>query len=382
MKAVPIEVFTQKYINDLSIVKEVLRDKYVSIIEKGKVIFFVVDQAGRIRYVSDYIQDILKYKPQHLTGVDITSIIEPASLTLYIDQINKLRENPSSHTTIRDLGVFCTECERHYFDGLITFNDAMPEGHFVMYLHDVTERKKNEDSLIQTNLELDSFIYKASHDLRAPLASLTGLINLTEKSSQRQSKEYVELMKRSVNRLDQYIRKLAHYTRNNVIEVDYQEINFRLLLEEIFETYRFMPGADRIKFTMTILNKGKVGSDLFRLQLIFNNLISNAIKYHNPEESSPFISVKVVSNAKYFRIKVYDNGIGIQEEYQERVFEMFQRATTTGQGSGIGLYIVKKALVKLKGKIEVKSKLGRGTEFIITCPNQFEECIPMQKSKV
>jgi signal transduction histidine kinase len=326
------------------------------------------------------VNEILNYSSEELVGKKLVDLIEPACVPYFNSTIQQLIMDGSEPVDFKDLSLYCVDCQRHYFDGMITYSEIFPEAHYVIYLHDVTDRKLKEEKLIQTNLELDGFIYKASHDLRAPLASLTGLINLTEKSISAESQEYVELMKRSVKRLDQYITKLAHYTRNSNLGLEYNEINFKPLINDIIEAYKFLPNADRIDFRISIDEKQKVTADLFRLQLVLNNLISNAIKYYNPYETHPYIEIAVSSNTKSFELIVSDNGIGITEEFKDKIFNMFQRATTQAHGSGIGLYLVKKALLKMKGKIEVQSEYGKGTKFTLTIPNHVEDCRKLETS--
>ena len=106
-----------------------------------------------------------------------------------------------------------------------------------------------------------------------------------------------------------------------------------------------------------------------RLEVIINNLMSNAIRYSNKDIDNPTIEITINSNAETTVIKVIDNGIGIEEEYQEKIFGMFHRGVDHNTGSGLGLYIVKETVDKLKGKISVKSTLKKGTMFIVTLPN-------------
>jgi PAS domain S-box-containing protein len=372
--------YSEQTMLNLKGVKSILRDKYVSIVEKGKVIFIMLGQNGVIYYASDYVNEILNYSSEELVGKKLVDLIEASCVPYFNSTIQQLIIDGSEPVDFKDLGLYCVDCQRHYFDGMITYSEIFPEAHYVIYLHDVTDRKIKEEKLTQINLELDGFIYKASHDLRAPLASLAGLINLTEKSISIESKEYIELMKRSVKRLDQYITKLAHYTRNSNLGLEYNEINFKLVLTDIIEAYKFLPNADRIDFRISIDEKQPVRADLFRLQLILNNLISNAIKYYNPHEPNPYVEITVVADAKKFELIVSDNGIGITEEYKGKIFNMFQRATTQAYGSGIGLYLVKKALAKMKGKVEVQSEYGQGTEFTLTIPNHVEDCLKLERN--
>ncbi len=357
---------------DLAI--DALRSQYLNVLEHGKVVFFVIDEKGILEYVSEYIEEILHYKPTELRGRSVFDLASPRSIIQLKQLIGLVGKKTNKPIHFQGIELFCAYCIHHFFDGMILSQDLMLGKKFTLYMHDVTDRKMEAENLSLINLELDSFIYRASHDLKSPLASLSGLINLSEKSMSVENKEYTDLMKRSVNRLDQYITKLAHYSRNSNVDLEYDEVGFEKIINDIIETYKFLPNGDRIDFRVSIRENSKVYSDLFRLQLILNNLISNAVKYCNPHHPNPFIEITVVSTFKNFRIKVKDNGIGIADEYKEKVFDMFQRATIQAEGSGIGLFIVKKALIKMKGLVKTKSKYGEGTQFTITIPNHFKDC--------
>jgi signal transduction histidine kinase len=114
-------------------------------------------------------------------------------------------------------------------------------------------------------------------------------------------------------------------------------------------------------------------SDAIRLSIIFNNLISNSIKYRHPRKEKSFFSVSIKVYSEKAVITVEDNGIGIGEKYLDKIFNMFFRATEKSEGSGLGLYIVKEALDKLKGCIKVESIINNGTKFIIEIPNLVED---------
>lgn len=188
--------YSEQALLDLKGIKSILRDRYTSIAEMGKVIFIVIDKDGAIRYASDYVNEILCYTSEELNGKRLIDLIEPISIPIFNSAIHQLIDKESELVDFKDLGLYCVNCKRHYFDGIITYSNIFPEDNYVIYLHDVTDRKIKEEKLIQINLELDGFIYKASHDLRAPLASLAGLINLTEKSISTENKEYIDLMRR------------------------------------------------------------------------------------------------------------------------------------------------------------------------------------------
>jgi PAS domain S-box-containing protein len=143
--------YSEQVLLDLKGVKSILRDKYASIVEKGKVIFIVLGQNGVIYYASDYVNEILNYSPEELVGKKLVDLIEPACVPYFNSTIQQLIIDGSELVHFKDLGLYCVDCQRHYFDGMITYSEIFPEAHYVIYLHDVTDRKLKEEKLIQTN---------------------------------------------------------------------------------------------------------------------------------------------------------------------------------------------------------------------------------------
>lgn len=353
-----------------------LRSQFINTIEQGKVIFLLADEDGTIDYISSYVEDILHYKQADLNGSSIYNITESesaAKLRLVFDLAKEKHETPHY---FEDLGLHCTYCLRHFFDGVMVAK-LFPQGiRYLIYMHDVTQRKTESEKLSLLNLELDSFIYKASHDLRAPLLSMQGLVNLLDKvvADNQEAKEYSYLLRKSIGRLDQFIGQLTHYARNNNICIENGRVNFKEMLAEIIENYKFLPNAEKIKFEIDLDQAPTSCSDSFRLKIILNNLVSNAIKFHNLLQPHPFIRLTVKGDASFFSIEVKDNGTGIAANSIEKIFGMFERASDKAQGSGLGLYIVRKALDKVGGKIKVLSDLGKGSTFIIVVPNGINNC--------
>ena len=231
---------------------------------------------------------------------------------------------------------------------------------------------KSNDELKKSNKELDSFVYSVSHDLRAPLSSMLGVVGLCEMGTLDPFMlKNVTLLKSSIKKLDGFIMDILDYSRNSRLEVDRQEIHFTDLLTDISGNLKFMGGEDQRKVDIrtTIRNGVAFYSDKSRLGIILNNLISNSIRYQNPEAADPFVEVQVDVSESAADIRVRDNGIGIDKENQVKVFNMFYRVSSKSIGSGLGLYIVKEAVEKLHGAIELRSEPGRGCEFSIHLPN-------------
>ncbi len=236
-------------------------------------------------------------------------------------------------------------------------------------------RKKAEDKLKVTNrqlrkanVELDNFVYKVSHDLRAPIASVLGLVNLAKKENKFDTlKSYFDMVGRSAVQQDSFIKDILDLSRNSRLLVDRKKINWQELINDTFEHLKFSVKDKAIDRKVNIIGRGSFYSDQRRIKVIFNNLISNAIRYSNGKD--PVVEIDVKINKTNANITISDNGVGIEKKHQKKVFEMFYRATDANAGSGLGLYIVKESIDKLNGNIDMMSDPGIGTKFLISLPN-------------
>jgi signal transduction histidine kinase len=235
---------------------------------------------------------------------------------------------------------------------------------------EVLERSNME--LRKTNSELDSFVYSVSHDLRAPLSSMLGVIGLFETVSQDEfTLKNASMLKASIKKLDGFINDILDYSRNSRLELKKEKINFDEMLADISNNLKFMgSGSQRqVAIRTTIKNGMNFYSDKSRLNVVLNNLISNSIRYNDPEAVDPFVEVKVRISDAYADILVKDNGIGIDRKNHDKIYDMFYRISDKSIGSGLGLYIVKETVAKLDGTIQLRSDIGKGTEFNIRIPN-------------
>jgi len=229
-------------------------------------------------------------------------------------------------------------------------------------------QKNNE--LKKINQELDRFVYSASHDLRAPLTSLLGLVNIALLEVDDPSiVNYLEMMKGSVNKLDSLISDIINFSRNARLGLTPESINFRELVNDSFEHLKYMSESDKIRQEIHIEPHQCFFSDPKRLVILLNNLISNAYRYHDLSKKDPFIKVTVSFYQDQATIEVADNGKGIDPDHIQNIFEMFFRATTDSEGSGLGLYIVKETAEKLHGSVTVSSEFEAGTIFTLVIPN-------------
>jgi signal transduction histidine kinase len=226
---------------------------------------------------------------------------------------------------------------------------------------------KNSE-LKKINTELDRFVYSASHDLRAPLSSILGLIKLYQMSTDTEKDKMVELINNRVMKLDEFIKEIIQYSRNARVEIAPTKIDIQNLIQSCWDTLQFMPQASGIRFINETPSPLTVMLDPDRLRIILENIISNGIKYSKSRPEGSFIKIHAQSNGIELIIEVIDNGIGISKEKQEKVFDMFYRAHDHSDGSGLGLFIVNETIQKMNGSIQLESTESKGTVFKIQIP--------------
>ncbi|MBF4494325.1 HAMP domain-containing histidine kinase [Flavobacterium sp. MR2016-29] len=228
---------------------------------------------------------------------------------------------------------------------------------------------KNEN-LILVNHELDRFVYSASHDLRSPITSLKGLIEITQlEDNIVQIKDYLCLMHQSLAKQDQFISDIIDYSKNKRKQIIMEPVSLKELFDEAISQLMHIENANKITFTKELL-VDQIQSDGLRLKIIISNLISNAIKYADSSKQEMFISIKTYVADDFHKIEVTDNGIGIKDEFKDNIFEMYF-GTNKNKGSGLGLYIVKEAVENIKGNITVSSQSTIGSQFIVAIPNSY-----------
>ncbi|MCD0470627.1 HAMP domain-containing sensor histidine kinase [Flavobacterium sp. JAS] len=228
---------------------------------------------------------------------------------------------------------------------------------------------KNEN-LIVVNHELDRFVYSASHDLRSPITSLKGLIEITQLEDDiKQIKGYLNLMHQSLAKQDQFISDIIDYSKNKRKEIVIEPVSLQELFNEAISQLMNIENANRIIFKQELL-VDQVQSDSLRLKIIISNLLSNAIKYADNDKKEMCVSIKTYMDEGFNKIEVTDNGIGINDEFKDHIFQMYY-GTNKNKGSGLGLYIVKEAVENIKGSISVFSESNIGSKFIVAIPNSY-----------
>lgn len=239
-----------------------------------------------------------------------------------------------------------------------------------------SELKKTLKELSDRNFELDQLVYKTSHDLRAPLSSILGLINVIKlENSFGQGFDYIHKIENRVNKLDNFIKTMLDYSRVSRMEARKENINFQEMVDSCISDVEFFSSSKKLQTYLNINADDEVSffNDMLRLRIIFSNIISNAFKYLDPEKPENYLKIDITIRTSYCNIRFCDNGIGIREEFLNRIFDMFFRATEMSEGSGLGMYIVKQSVDYLGGTVDIESDPGQGTTIQINLPNHYHD---------
>lgn len=240
-------------------------------------------------------------------------------------------------------------------------------------IEDIAARRLNRraqqqqvEELLRLNSELDQFVYSTSHDLRAPLLSIRGVVNLMQRDLPENA--YLRHIESSIIKLDNYVTNIVNYSRNNRTDVIRDLINFDAIISSTADSLGYLDGARIVNLNVQLHQQSEFYSDANRVTMIFKNLMSNAFQFYDAWKK-PYLLIDIQVGRKVARIRMEDNGIGMKNEIKEKAFNMFFRGTDRSNGAGLGLYVVNHAVQKLSGTIEIRTSLGVGTVIEISLPN-------------
>ncbi len=244
------------------------------------------------------------------------------------------------------------------------------------------ELVNTNESLSKVNDELDNFIYKTSHDIRGPLASLKGMVNLARMDvKDEKALGYLSKLDLTAEKLNVILTRLLIVNRINHAELKPEAVHFDPIIQEILllEVKKGIPAKVSVEYN--VAPDIYLQSDKDMVRLILENLIDNAIKFHN--ESSrveSFVKINVAQEEGLVTVRVIDNGVGISQLNRENIFHMFARASERSETGGIGLYLAKIATEKLGGDIRLNAA-DNVTEFVVKFPGDLQSILDKRKEE-
>ena len=350
--------------------------KYKSLVESLSEGILMTDLAGKIDFSNGAFRDISGYTMAEIVNKNaIELFFTPVEQRKIKQDLQKIEHNQAEQFEIELLTK--NQKKRWVLINASPYKNSLSQiVGIIIAVANIEKIKKVEQRLMQkneelnkTNSELDSFVYSASHDLRSPLTSILGLLNVIDvQNNIEDAKIYLDLIRVSIQRQDDFIQDITNYSRNSRLESTEEPIDASALIKEVVETFSHLPNTKFIALNTQFDLQKPLKSDRRRLLIVLNNLVSNAIKYHNIKQEKPTIDISISTTETHLNLSICDNGSGMAPEISARMFEMFFRASSDKSGSGLGLYIVKETIEKMKGTIKVQSKVREGTRFDISIP--------------
>lgn len=351
-----------------------------------------VTEEGLIVYTNPYFFKLLKLPYEKVIGSSIFDFIHTGSEKEFS---NLLKESISGKSK-GEVNLTVSGAIISVYISLKSLQPKLPTVGII--ITDLTEKKKNETiileyqkdlenknrELVQSNAELASFAYIASHDLQEPLRKIqtfaSRIVEIDFDNLSEGGREHLGRMQNSAKRMQTLIDDLLTYSRTNTVERDFINTDLNLLIEEVKTDLK----EELQQKNATIEAAGMCRAVVipFQFRQLFYNLISNSLKFSSPQ-NQPYIRIKsqIVKGEKlqeerlfqekdYCHIHIADNGIGFEQQYSEKIFELFQRLHGKAQynGTGIGLAIVKKIVENHRGIITAKSEINKGATFNIYIP--------------
>ena len=354
------------------------RDKYRDIINQMGLGLMEVDNQERIVTINDPFCQMSGYDRTELIGMKPSDLLlEDKTSKEDVNRIMQSRRNGVATTYSFDVRIKSGEVRTWLISGSPRYNsEGLVIGSMGFHL-DITEQKKRtqelysaNETLQKTNKELDTFVYRVSHDLRSPLLAVIGLTQIAkgnlEKSTDKTVLGLINMIGDKVRHLDEIIVSILHYSRNSRLAPSPSRWSIKELLKTILDNTQ--QAEKEIDMIFNVNGIDEVYSDKMRWELIINNLINNAVKYSDLSKENSWVSFELTQNGSQYRMVIEDNGVGIPKKAQQRVFEMFYRNSSIADGSGLGLYIVDDAVKKLGGKITLTSEEHVGTRVTISLP--------------
>jgi two-component system, sensor histidine kinase ChiS len=226
--------------------------------------------------------------------------------------------------------------------------------------------KQRTSELEEANERLETFVYKASHDIKGPLKSIMGLTIVGQRDVQDESaRNYFDHILKSTRKLDNLLMDLLQITKVRKTALQLEKINFNEMVASVLSSFENFPGYEKMKISLEIKENVPFYSDKKLFHSIVQNLIENPIKYLDPKKSVNTLDIKISVTKKMTELVFTDNGVGISKENQKHIFDMFFKASENANGTGLGLYIVKTTVEKLQGTILLESEPGKGSTFTV-----------------
>lgn len=329
----------------------------------------VINEKGEILSVNISSLKMWGYNPQQLVGKKVEYLMEKeaADTDLSFFHAGDTKKNTQAVAVNAAGDYFEIEIKKQN----LSLNN---ESYILLNITDISEKIKMEADLASRNEEIEMLLYKSSHNLRGPLTSIMGLVSVmkTLNLSEEEMTKYLNYIEISAEKLDNELKMMTLFNKIASDPLKYDVCCVQDVCREVIEEMAEMIEDNPICFQIEPEEKVYAYTDSGLLRFTLHHLIDNAIKFRKTHENV-LIKVELNKDKEKLTFSISDNGQGIPETVQPRIFEMFYRGNPISDGSGLGLYLVQKGIRRLNGKIEVESKTGKGSRFTVSIPVSSQE---------
>ncbi|MDP1744918.1 MAG: PAS domain-containing sensor histidine kinase [Bacteroidota bacterium] len=333
-------------------------------------VLIVLNENGEIQNTNHVVEDLLFYSQAELLNQSFEKLFPISD----IDNVRNSIRTTFEQNKIQEIGLNLKAKDNSIIPVSCSFsplhNNKQEYSGTLLVAKNITALLNAKNQLQEKNDELNLFVYKASHDLKSPVASMMALMALHNESENAQEKAiYIEKIGDCTSKLNIILSDLLVLGRITYGELEFEQTSIKEVIDSILKSIEFVEGFKDIDLNIVIDDQAQfINTEKGLFQTILLNLIDNAVKYRQKGLERSLVNIHVSSQGKGILFKIEDNGIGIPETLQASIFKMFYRATSTSKGTGLGLYIVKTSVIKLGGTISFESTLGKGSTFKIHLP--------------
>ena len=339
-----------------------------------------ISHLGHWEYDFTTKRTVWSHEMYNILGLPVDSVKPSLDLLLkYVHKEDKVEVRKIFNESIKNLKPFThkhrivtkKKLVKHLLSvGQFEFAESLKPLRIYGISLDITDISEKELKLQRANRELETFIYKAYHDLRSPIVTVEGLTNLAEQDVKDEvALSYFKLIGEVTRKQSSMLLKLT-----NVMDIRNQHLEIKPFLigdviNEVLQLLSRLPDFKRFKIKVFNQLLSPISSDRNLITHIVHNLVENSLLYYNLDRSDSEITITADYNREDdIIIEVEDNGIGIPEDVKRSVFDLFFRGTASSKGAGLGLFLVRNAVDKLKGSIHLTTYEGLGSTFTIILP--------------
>jgi PAS domain S-box-containing protein len=355
--------------------------KFRELLESAPDGIVIVDAAGLIQIVNRQTEALFGHPRAELLGQPVEILLPERFHVRHIGHRTGYQRDPHTRPMGTGLELFGLRKDGSEFPVEISLSPMTSDNGetlIISNIRDVTARKivdtrlqATAADLARSNAELEQFAYVASHDLQEPLRMVASYTQLLARRYQgkldQDADEFIGFAVDGARRMQELINDLLTYSRVGTRALQLEEVDTAQVVDQVVADLAAAIAETQANITRD--NLPTLRADHIQVRQVFQNLIANGIKFHRPDDT-PRLHISVTRQHAMWQFSITDNGIGIEPQYQERIFALFQRLHSRAEypGTGIGLAICKKIVERHGGQIRVDSELGRGTNFVFTLP--------------